>query len=56
LDGTDNCSERCIGKSKLRYKTMRCYKSLDGMKSAIALTQWLYSGDEQHDLAGAMAV
>lgn len=44
LDGTDNCTERCIGKSKVRYKTMRGYKSLEGMSNAIALTQWLYSG------------
>lgn len=55
LDGTDNCSERTIGKSKLRYKTMRGYKSLSGMGNGIRLTQWLYSGEESHDLAEAMA-
>ena len=55
LDGTNNCSERTIGKSKLRYKTMRGYKSLQGMGNGIRLTQWLYSGDESHDLAEAMA-
>ncbi len=50
LDGTDNCTERCIGKSKVRYKTMRGYKSIDGMKSGITLTQWLYSGKDSHAL------
>lgn len=55
LDGTDNCSERNIGKSKVRYKTMRGYKSPPGMGNGIALTQWLYSGEATHDLARAMA-
>ena len=55
LDGTNNSTERGIGKSKVRYKTMRGYKSMDGMKNGIALTQWLYSGEDEHDLAKEMA-
>jgi len=55
LDGTNNASERSIGKSKVRYKTMRGYKSTDGMKNGIALTQWLYSGEDEHNLAKEMA-
>jgi hypothetical protein len=55
LDGTNNASERAIGKSKVRYKTMRGYKSIDGMSNGIALTQWLYSGEDEHDLAEEMA-
>ena len=55
LDGTNNASERGISKSKVRYKTMRGYKSLGGMENGIALTQWLYSGADEHDLAKEMA-
>jgi hypothetical protein len=55
LDGTNNSTERSISKSKVRYKTMRGYKSMEGMSNAIALTQWLYSGADEHDLAKEMA-
>lgn len=55
LDGTNNGTERAIGKSKLRYRTMRGYKSLDGLQNGIALTQWLYSGAAQHDLGAVLA-
>ena len=55
LDGTNNASERSIGKSKVRYKSMRGYKSMGGMKNGVALTQWLYSGADEHDLAEEMA-
>ncbi len=55
MDGTNNASERAIGRSKVRYKTMRGNKSEDGMENGIGLTQWLYSGkDEVHDLAKEM--
>lgn len=56
LDGTNNGTERAIGKNKIRYKTMRGYKSLNGLCNGIALTQWLYNGAAQHDLAAAMTV
>lgn len=55
LDGTNNASERSIAKSKVRYKTMRGYKSISGMTNGIALTQWLYGGEDEHDLAEEMA-
>ncbi len=55
LDGTNNASERSIGKSKVRYKSMRGYKSIGGMTKGIALTQWLYSGADEHDLSKEMA-
>jgi hypothetical protein len=55
LDGTNNSTERGIGKSKVRYKTMRGYKSPEGMINGIALTQRLYNGEDEHDLAQEMA-
>ena len=56
LDGTNNASERSIGKSKVRYKSMRGYESEEGMNNGIAPTQWLYDGEEdEHDLAKEMA-
>jgi transposase-like protein len=55
LDGTNNVSERSIGRSKVRYKTMRGYKSVEGMSNGVLLTQWLYSGEDEHDLAAVMA-
>ena len=39
----------------MRYKTMRGYKSMEGMYNGIALTQWLYSSEDEHDLAKEMA-
>ena len=54
LDGTNNVTERAISKSKVRYKTMRGYKSLEGMSNGIALTQWLYTSNAEHDLAQAL--
>jgi hypothetical protein len=55
MDGTNNASERAIGRSKVRYKTMRGYKSDEGMSNGIVLTQWLYNGEDEHDLAKVMA-
>jgi transposase-like protein len=55
LDGTNNSTERGISKSKVRYKSMRGYKSTEGMINGIALTQWLYSGADEHNLAKEMA-
>ena len=31
LPQTNNCTERVIGRSKIRYKTVRGYKSVEGM-------------------------
>lgn len=48
---TNNASERAIGRSKVRYKSIE-----EVMKNGIALTQWLHSGEGAHDLAKEMAV
>jgi hypothetical protein len=29
---------------------MRGYKSVEGMSNGVVLTQWLYSGEDEHDL------
>ena len=47
---TNNRTEQAIGKSKVRFKTVRGFKSLSGVAAAVALTQWLYSGAAQHNL------
>ena len=36
---TDNVTERVIGRSKIRYNTIRSYKSIEGMMSGLWLTQ-----------------
>ncbi len=55
MNDTNNAAERAIARSKVRYKTMRGYQSMDGMKNGVVLTQWLYSGeDDEHDLAEVM--
>ncbi len=52
---TNNCTERTIGRSKVRYKTVRGYKSEDGMMNAMGLTQWVWSGQEGLDPGELMA-
>lgn len=47
---TNNRTEQAIGRSKVRFKTVRGFKSMAGMLAAVALTQWLYSGAPAHDL------
>jgi hypothetical protein len=39
----------------VRYKTIRGYQNMNGMTNGNALTQWLYSGEDEHDLAKEMA-
>ena len=48
---TNNRTEQAIGKSKVRFKTVRGFKSVTGALAGVALTQWLYSGAAQHNLA-----
>ena len=36
---TNNATERVIGRSKIRYKTIRGYKSIEGMMNGLWLTQ-----------------
>ena len=51
VPATNNRTEQAIGKSKVRFKTVRGFKSVEGALTGIALTQWLYSGADRHDLA-----
>lgn len=55
VPSTNNRTEQAIGKSKVRFKTVRGFKSVAGALSGIALTQWLYDGAETHDLADLAA-
>ncbi|ABG04831.1 hypothetical protein Rxyl_1881 [Rubrobacter xylanophilus DSM 9941] len=55
LDGTNNASERGIGKSKVKIQDDEgLQEHIERMKNGIALTQWLYGGEEECDLAGEM--
>ena len=48
-------TEQTIGRSKIRYKTVRGYESEDGMMNGLGLTQWVWSGQEGLDLGELMA-
>ena len=52
---TNNVTERVIGGSKIRYKTMRGYKSVGGMMNGLWLTQrvWGEFGMDTDDLLAA---
>ena len=52
---TNNCTERAIGRSKIRYKTVRGYKSIGGMMNGLGLTQWVWSGKEGLNLGELLA-
>ena len=52
---TNNCTERAIGRSKIRYKTIRGYKSEAGMMNGLGLTQWVWSGQDGLDLGELVA-
>ena len=51
---TNNVTERVIGKSKIRYKTIRAYKSIDGMMNGLWLTQWIW-GESGMDMGELLA-
>lgn len=55
VPATNNRCEQCIGRSKVRYKTIRGFKSEDGMLNFVALTQWLYTNKDVHDLRELVA-
>ena len=55
LPETNNCTERVIGRSKVRYKTVRGYKSDDGMLNGLWPTQWVWSGDDGLSLSELVA-
>ena len=60
---TNNCTERTIGRSKacaglrsgIRYRTIRGYKSEEGMMNGLGLTQWVWSGRDGLDLGELIA-
>jgi transposase-like protein len=55
VPSTNNRTEQAIAKSKMRYKTVRGYKSVGGALAGVALTQWLYSGAPEHHLVELVA-
>ena len=55
VPATNNCAERTIGRSKIRYKTVRGYKSESGMMNGLGLTQWAWSGRYGLDAGELMA-
>jgi transposase-like protein len=52
---TNNRTEQGIGRSKIRYKTMRGFKSEAGMINGLYLTQWVWRPGEVRDLSLLMA-
>ena len=52
---TNNVTERVIGRSKVRYKAIRGYKSIEGMMNGLWLTQrvWGESGMDMNELLPA---
>lgn len=52
---TNNVTERVIGGSKIRYNTIRGYKSIEGMMNDLWLTQrvWGASGMDMSELLAA---
>ncbi len=51
---TNNVTERVISRSKIRYKTIGSYKSVEGMMNGLWLTQWIW-GDSGMDMGELMA-
>ena len=47
---TNSCTERTIGRSKVRYRTVRGYESEEGLMNGLRLKQWAWSGQEALDL------
>ena len=52
---TNNCTERTIGRSKIRYQTLRGNKSKEDMMNWLGLTQWVWNGQEGLNLAELIA-
>ena len=55
LPATNNSTEQTIGRSKIRYRTLRGYKSAEGMLNGLGLTQWVWNGEEGRELAALLA-
>ena len=52
---TNSVTERAIGRSKIRYKTVSGYKSEDWMLNGFGLTQWAWSGRDGLDMSELVA-
>lgn len=52
---TNNQTEQGIGRSKIRYRTVRGYKSVAGMLNGLRLTQWVWRPRMARDLASLVA-
>ena len=52
---TNNVTERAIGRSKIRYKTVWGYKSESGLLNGFGLTQWAWSGADGLELSELVA-
>ena len=48
---TNNVTERAIGRSKTRYKTVRGYKSVEGLLNGFGAAQWSWSGKDGLELS-----
>lgn len=46
VPSTNNPTEQVIGRSKIRYKTIRGYKSVEGMMNGLYLTQWVWTPEQ----------
>ena len=49
VPSTNNPTEQVIGRSKIRYKTIRGYKSVEGMMNGLYLTQWVWTPQKIRD-------
>ena len=52
---TNNAAERAIGRSKIRYKTVRGYKIEDWMLNGFGLRRWAWSGRDGLDMSDLVA-
>jgi transposase-like protein len=52
---TNNRTEQGIGRSKIRYKTVRGFKSETGLMNGLHLTQWVWQPGEVRDLSSLLA-
>jgi transposase-like protein len=52
---TNNRTEQGIGRSKIRYKTLRGFKSEAGLMNGLYLTQWVWWAGEVRDLSPLLA-
>ena len=52
---TNNVTERAIGRSKIRYKTVRGCESESELLNGFGLTQWAWSGADGLELSELVA-